>query len=87
MLFNFKCKTFLFKDFPHPVALYVWGTDGTKACDRAGKTVGLCELVTFPNRLKSHRGLGFLLIIITKDSDYWLKLGTEYTSDIDSETK
>lgn len=35
-------RRFYLKIFPHPVALYVWGTDGTKACDGTGK-IGLCK--------------------------------------------
>lgn len=51
MLFNFKCKKVLFKDFFSPSCCFVWGTDGTKACDNRGKIEGCYSEVICLHRL------------------------------------
>lgn len=35
-----KVRSFYLKTFPHPVALYVRRTDGTKACEYMGQAEG-----------------------------------------------
>lgn len=44
-------RRFYLKIFSPPVALYVGGTDGTKARDNTGKTEGCWSEVTCPRRL------------------------------------